>query len=283
MTSAPSDLAAPVERCVADPRGLRELLARIAVEGWDGPAGTVVLGYARARVVRPQVARAGLRGAAAAQAESTGWATAWEVLRAPATAVATSPWGVVTTAVRRAVLGEAVSAAYGTGVRTAWRLHAELAAAPGRGRAVSLTDLTGQGWEPAAAPVGRPVDPRLVAIVDALVAAGWEAEQAWQAMDWAVATAVRRSIRARSSTGWRSLALRSGMAPWRARRALALLLGEDGWPGLLARVLESGSEVLGDTDVRAAIRSTARSSYLSPAAAARAAGATARSEVRCAS
>jgi hypothetical protein len=291
MTAAPSDPAAPVERSVADPQGLRRQLARIAVEGWDGPAGAAVLGYARSRVVRPQVARAGLRGAAADQAESTGWATAWEVLRAPATAAAASPWGVVTSAVRRAVLGEAVSAAYGTGVRAAWRLHVELAAAPARGRAVSLAELTERGWEPAATPGRRLAGPRVAAIVAAMVAAGWQREQAWQAMDWAIAVADRRFTGHRSgadgaSSGWRSLALRSGMAPWRTRRALALLLGEEGWRGLLARVLESGEAVLSDPEVVAAIRSTVRSSHLSPAraaAAARAQGAAAEQLERCAS
>lgn len=273
MTRSQADPTTSLAPTVADVQGLRQALQRITVEGWDGPTGTAVLHYARTRVVRPQVARCGLRGVAAAQAESTGWATAWDVLRDPRTAAAASPWGVVTSAVRRAVLGEVVSAAYGTGVRTAWRLHATLAAAPGRGRPMSLGRVTETEWQRATPPATPCAGPRLAAVVDAMVAAGWDRGQAWQVMDWAIGAASGRSSGAdrRASTGWRSLALVSGMSPWRARRALALLLGEQGWRGLVARVLESGEAALCDPGVHAAIRSTVRSSYPSPARAARAA------------
>lgn len=257
--------AAAVVEEVGDAGTLRHYLRRVTLEGWDCAAGDAVLGYARARVVRPQVVRAGLRGAGAEQAESTGWATAWEVLQAPATAMAASPWGVVTVAVRRAVLGELVATSYGTGVRNAWRLHAQFASAPGRGRSVSLTELTEHGWEPPAPEVGRVETLPLGMVVDAMVRVGWTRTQAWQVMDWAVYAAAGPA-----ASGWRSLAIRTGMPAWRARRGLAFLLGEDDWPGVLGRVLDSGVAALGRPDVVAALRSTVRSSHLSPARAARA-------------
>lgn len=263
MASTPSAYAAAAEESVGHPRTLRRYLALVALEGWDCDAGGVVLGYARNRVVRPQVVRAGLRGLAAEQAESTGWATAWEVLRAPATARASSPWGVVTTAVRRAVLGELVAAWYGTGVRHGWRLHSQFATAPGRGRSVGLAELLERGWEPESPVADRTGGVRVAAVVDAMVAVGWVRGQAWQAVDWAVGMAA-----APAASGWRSMAIRTGMPAWRARRALAFLLGEDGWAGALERVLDSGVEALERPDVIAALRSTVRSSHLSPARAA---------------
>lgn len=249
---------------LGEARTLRHHLGLAALEGWDADAGRAVLDYARTRVVRPQVVRTGLRGPAADQAESTGWATAWEVLRNPATARAVSPWGVVTTAVRRAVLGELVATSYGTGVRNAWRLHAQFASSSGRGRPLSLSELTERGWEPVAPAEERTGRLRLAAVVDAMVAVGWPRTQAWQAVDWAV------SMAGPAAHGWRSLAVRTGMPAWRARRVLAFLLGEDGWPGVLERILDSGIDALERPDVLAALRATVRSSHRSPAAAARA-------------
>lgn len=255
--------------------GLRASLARIALEGWDGPTGTEVLRYARDAVVRPQVRRAGLRAAAADQAESTGWGVAWEVLRRRLLLRVESPWGVVTVAVRRAVRGESVAAAFGTDARRAWRLVA--APAPGSGRpvpalpVVSLTALQERGWEPppAAAPDG--LGKGLEAIAAALVGAGWDRGEAVAVLEW---VAGRSAYRCSSGApGWRTLAAVAGIPPWRARRATVLLLGAPGWPGLVAAVARNGRQALDEPGAVAAIRSTVRSSHLSPATAARRAGA----------
>ncbi len=104
------DSAAP-----AAPRETGRLLADLAVidvEGWGGPTGTALLDFVRDDLVRPLVLGTGLRDLAAWQAEATGWEAAWEALSHPSLPAAASPWGVVWTAVRRAVLGEVVTARY---------------------------------------------------------------------------------------------------------------------------------------------------------------------------
>lgn len=53
--------------------------------------------------VRPLVVDAGLRGAAASQAEAPGWQGVWVTLTPPALRSAGSPWGVIWKAARRAV------------------------------------------------------------------------------------------------------------------------------------------------------------------------------------
>ena len=130
--TAAAPMPSEVTLDVASADGLYAALDRIAVEGWDGPTAHTVLAYARDDVVRPQVARARLRGAVADQACGTGWEVAWEVLTG--LGPVRSPWGVVATAVRRAVLGEVVAAMYATDARSAWRLRADAAADDGSQR-----------------------------------------------------------------------------------------------------------------------------------------------------
>lgn len=104
------------------------LLAQLAAvddEGWDGPVATDLLHLVRVSLVRPLVVRQGLRGAVAGEAESSGWAAAWEALRSPSLRDSRSPWGVVWSAARRAVMAEVVEARYATSARKAWAAHAD--------------------------------------------------------------------------------------------------------------------------------------------------------------
>lgn len=244
---------------VGTTRGLRAALLQVDRDGWDSPAGTVVLAYARDRIVRPTVRRRGLRGPRADQAEATGWEVAWEVLRSLGVGVR-SPWAVVTVAVWRSVCGEELAGRYCTGARTAWGLGADFPAV----RLLARPDLEIEAQHEAVP--ASSLGPTLEAVVEAMVGVGWSRDDVEVLVDWVVA----RSGRARSAgPGWRTLATRSGMPPWRVRRAMALLLGDDDWPGLLARAAQDGTVVLDRPDAVAAVRSTVRSSHLSPASAVR--------------
>lgn len=64
-------------------------------EGWEGSTATALLEYVRTEIVRPLTIDAGLRGAAASQAEPTGWETVWVSLTKPSLRTAASPWGVL--------------------------------------------------------------------------------------------------------------------------------------------------------------------------------------------
>jgi hypothetical protein len=251
---------------VGTDRGVLIALAHIDDAGWDGPVGTAVLTYARMRVVRPQVRRAGLVGPAADQAEATGWALAWELLSSRALRRTGSPWGVVSAAVRRAVLGEVVSAAYGTGVRQGWRLAASrtegAAGSPAPLRTHRLVPLPEGPGEPVAGADERP-GPVIELAAGALVGAGWPRHEALTVVEWAAAHPRHRS--ATGARGWRTLAAQLGIPPWRARRATILLLGTATWPGLLEQVARDGASALHRADLRAALRSTVVASRPSPA------------------
>jgi hypothetical protein len=254
--------------------GLLRALAGVDAAGWDGRDGTAVLTYARLRVVRPQVHRAGLRGPAANQAEATGWAVAWELLSSRALRAAGSPWGVVSVAVRRAVLGEVMAATYGTGVREAWRLAAGAPGAGRRGaadpavrRPVSLSVLDPDWWAPATGPGADGIGPRLEVIAAAMVRAGWSRREAVAVCEWVACRA--QDGCATQAPGWRTLARLLGIPAWRARRATVLLLGSTTWPGLVERVASEGFTVLQRPDVLAAVRSTVVASHLSPVGASR--------------
>lgn len=261
--TAAAPMPSEVTLDVASADGLYAALDRIAVEGWDGPTAHTVLAYARDDVVRPQVARARLRGAVADQACGTGWEVAWEVLTG--LGPVRSPWGVVATAVRRAVLGEVVAAMYATDARSAWRLRAEAApdAASRAPAPISLSVLQERGWDPVAPGVARGRCPVLDPIAAAMVTAGWDRHDAALVLQWVASQA------GSTRPGWRALAARSGLPPWRARRATVLLMGAPGWRGLVERVVREGPGVLERPDLVAAVRSTSRASHHSPAAAAR--------------
>jgi hypothetical protein len=173
-TGAPADSPPRINR---DRQGLLDVLTVIDSEGWEGPAATALLEYVRTEMVRPLAIDAGLRGAAASQAEATGWETVWVSLTKPSLRTAASPWGVLWQAARRAVLGEIVAATYATEERRG----RSLAAAARDGQVVpptSLDALAATGWEPACATAdpaaGLAWRQLLVQVDAALVDAGWD-------------------------------------------------------------------------------------------------------------
>jgi hypothetical protein len=103
--------------------GLLAALALVDAEGWDGLTGRSVLGYARVHVVRPVDRAVGFTGADLNFAEATGWGIAWETLSGRLARTSESPWEVVRSAVRRAVVEERLGNLYATGTWSAWRIH----------------------------------------------------------------------------------------------------------------------------------------------------------------
>lgn len=243
--------------------GLKLALLAIDSAGWSSDQGAQVLHYARVQVVRPVIRRTGLYGPVAAQAEATGWETSWELLSGKRIRSADHPWGLVTAAVRRAVLGELISTAFGITAREAWRVTAELRTADLKGThpaiarpPVSLCALRARGWEPAASSELYPLGPLVEVVISAMVGQGWPP---------AVALALVHSIadnsrpRARSTAtlpGWRRIGHSLGLPAWQVRRVSILLLGSPGWAGVLERIVVDGVAVLQDPDVVLALRST---------------------------
>ena len=300
-TSTSADRPAPGPS-VGDPAGLRAALADIDRLGWDSAPGDAVLRYARTEVVRVAVRCARLRGAAADDAASTGWAAAWKTLNKPGLRHEASPWGLVAAAVRREVARDQLAAAYRTNSHAAWRLArlhraaSDAAPTPGakltgvpdlgadaewlRGLPVplascplSLDRLTGHGWEPARPQSGEGVGelgPRLDQVVAALTAAGWSPTVAASSVAWIATTAATAAeSRGRPTAalpGWRELAKLTGLPAWRTRRLAALLLGYRDTPGLLARMVNEGDQVLHDPATERAVRSTVHRWLPSPCA-----------------
>lgn len=279
-----------------DSRCLRELvdtsqrlldaLARIEVEGWDGGTGRAVLEYAREKVVRPAVHSVGFSGANAEFAEATGWGAAWEALRAPALRGASSPWGVVSAAVRHAVLGERMAEKYGTGARSAWRIHSFRLAEPGATRdipgewnavadrralaqPVSLTALLEEGFdwaEPGA--IGMEWGGRMEAIVNLLVGHGWQPAVVRAAIAHVSEHARPNPAGRPRARGWKEMAIGLGIPTWQARRVTVLLLGAPRWPGLVERLATGGDTALVGPAIEAAVRSTCEEQMRPPATAA---------------
>ena len=254
-----------------DRTSLLAALALIDRDGWDGVVATALLSFVRDDLVRPLVLDIGLRGGAANQAEATGWATAWEVLADPALRHAQSPWGVVWTAVRRAVLAEQVAATYGVLPRKGWRL-ARAGGADGRFRPpASLAELIELGWEPAdpPSPQCRVLGPILTAATQAMTEVGWDQADAERLVRTIAETITRADVRSSQVTGWRRVLEQVDLPAWRVRRVTVLLVGVPGWPGLVERIRTEGHEVLQTPEFRAALRSTVHVSHRSPALAAR--------------
>lgn len=89
-----SNAATGSGRTWVDTRSTDVLLAaldRITTEGWDGPTACELLRVVRARIVVPLVVASRLQGAAAEQAEASGWERAWEVLSRPSLREARHP------------------------------------------------------------------------------------------------------------------------------------------------------------------------------------------------
>ena len=248
---------------------IRELVA-IEKAGWGSPTAKRLLRYVRVHIVRPQVTAAGLWGPAAEQAEATAWAVAWETLISTPIRAAQSPWGVLWIAVRRAVLGELVSCAHLVSPRNGWRTQGDNQAQGPAGDhsfapPVSLDRLVDLGWEPRAVDdAATGLGPRLDAVVEALVEAGWERLPAHAVVEGVALGAVGNGKASTGAVGWRPLAAELGLPPWRVRRVTVLLLGAPGWPGVIERMVTEGEEILETPAINAALRSTVIASWPSP-------------------
>ena len=229
-------------------------LQAIDVQGWDSPDGNALLERVRSHVVRPQVFALGLRGPVAAQAEASGWELAWELLNKGQLREAESPWGVLWIAVRRAIQGEMLSAAYQTSERKSWRAFREQT--PETAPPISLTQLDESGWEPATPPAAAShMGPGLLAVAAALVQVGWE-RRAAHAVVQAVAATVARDSNRSGIQGWRGLAARLNLPPWQVRRVATVLLGGPDWTGAVERIALGGPASLKDPDMQTALRAT---------------------------
>ena len=272
---------------------LRHALHCVDVAGWDSASGRDLLDHVRRAVVVPVVRRSGLRGPAADQAEATGWEAAWDALRRPTARTAQNPGGMVWVAVRRAVASEvdfarmserepvvavaqrAVAADVGEAGDTAEpRLSTGRAARSGSQsrpspprslarpdrprRCLSLDDLMDGGWQPAGTALSLLEDPGPVVgtVLDTLVAVGWDRASAADAIA-IMADHAQHDRSGSPTTRWRWVSLRLGVPEWQARRLAALLLGGDGWPGIVELVVRQGAQVIGDPAVRGAVQSTA--------------------------
>lgn len=262
--SSTSPTAPP--RIARDRQALLGALATIDAEGWEGHTATALLQYVRTEVVRPLAIDAGLRGAAASQAEATGWEAVWVTLTKPSLRTAASPWGVLWQVARRAVLGEVVAARYGTEERRGRRLDAAARSGEG-GPLASLDSLASAGWEPAHTdpdPVaGMAWRELLVRVDQALVDAGWEPATATRIVDAVLCMPTTPDPRC-TLVGWRLLAVELDLPPWQARRLALALRGTSASPGLIPRLLTVGDEVLRDPSVRSELNGTLHRLTTSP-------------------
>jgi hypothetical protein len=265
---------------------VRDALHAVDLDGWDSAAGRQLLDHIRRAVVVPVVRRSGLRGPAADQAEASGWEAAWDALRRPSARTAENPGGMAWVAVRRAVAAEAgfarppdgrpigsqacaanagkppagesaVPSAGRVGQGRRAHLQVLLASSDGRSPFLSLDDLMAGGWHPADTRVAptQGHGPVISAVLEGLVDAGWDRADA------ADAIAIMADHAAPTRTGspttrWRWVSLRLGVPEWQARRLALLLLGGDGWPGILELVVRHGAQVIRDPAVLAAVQST---------------------------
>jgi hypothetical protein len=238
---------------------VRDSLHAVDLDGWDSAAGRQLLDHIRTAVVVPVVRRSGLRGPAADQAEASGWEAAWDALRRPSARTADNPGGMVWIAVRRAVAAESGFACTSAGRpdRGPSAPQPAIASSGARSRIMSLDDLMAGGWHPAESGVARTQGhgPVIAAVLDGLVDAGWDRADA----EDAIAIMADQAAPGRSgspTTRWRWVSLRLGVPEWQARRLALLLLGGDGWPGILELVVRHGARVFGDPAVRGAVQST---------------------------
>lgn len=253
-----------------DPDALHAILDRIDAEGWEGPAGTALLGYVRETIVRPLTVDLGMRGGASGQAEASAWEDVWILLHDPNFRTAESPWGLLWSVARHAVLNEAVSARFATAPRRAWQLtHAQT---EGLAHRVIRLDDVPRGELPSVGPDGNP--PRTSAAeaaIDALTDVGWPEAQAIAIVEDVLAdTPSTRSTRwtnrahGWTSFGWRTMAERLELPAWQARRLVIVLRGTAENPGILPRLIATGGSLEIDSDLHAALRSTRVRSRPSP-------------------
>lgn len=254
---------------------LRVALEQIDADGWESQAGRTLLTQVRVQLVRPIVARSGLTGQEAAQAEATGWAEAWESLSSPYLRTTARPWNVLWTTVRRAVRTEVLSARLVTGGRRAWEMAAHETGAARRGEStpwaehhmrppLSLDLMAQSNQAPPAAPETRHLGETLDAVVDVMVAEGWPLQTAWQAVGAIAVNARRDGEGVRGVGGWRQIAQGLGLPQWQVRRLAMILVGAPGWPGVVECVRENGMDVLQWPSTRLAIRTTLNRELLTP-------------------
>jgi len=268
--TAPPTRTAPPEAIQRTREALLDLLDSIDQEGWEGPAGTDLLQYVRAEMIRPLAVAVGLRGAMASQAEATAWEAVWLALTKPSLRTAGTPWGVLWQTARRAVLSEIVAGQFATTERRGW----ELAVAARKGEVrlpLSLDALIDTGWE---APGNEPDVTSRLELADVLA----DARNALERVGWGRRTA-GRIIAAVANldppatprctvAGWRTLAATLDLPAWQARRLAVVLRGTAEWPGLLTLLMNQGSDTLDDPGMRAALTATRYRSHRSPVLAA---------------
>jgi hypothetical protein len=242
---------------VGCPDGLRAALDVVAALGWGSPAGTAVLDYAQKQVVRRLVSVRGFTGHAIDEAVTTGLTVAWEVLATPAVRESSRPWGVVWRAVDRALSAELLAARHQCSSARAWRVAAM---AEGAEAVLFVEDAPRLeqvlGHPPSTVGHEQGLGRRLDAVTEAMVGAGWARWDAEAVVGAAVAMAGGPPSDGRTVSGWRPLADRYGIAPWRVRRALLALLGTESTPGILREVMELGPEVLTELATVNALRAT---------------------------
>lgn len=227
-------------------------LSAVDAEGWDGPVATELLHLVRVSLVRPLVVRQGLRGAAAGEAESSGWAAAWETLRSPSLRVSRSPWGVVWSAARRAVMAEVVEARYATSARKAWAAHADHPDGAAGWKSTTLDDVERLAAAPGVCDdATHELGCGLEIIAEAMSRAGWPLEEA---RDILVAIGSAPSVT--SLARQRDIAHQFDIPLVRVRRLVSLLVGQDGMTPLLLLANVHDGRPLPAADVVAALRVT---------------------------
>lgn len=236
-------------------------LEQIAELGWDSEAGTGLLEQLRRCVVRPLVRRAGLTGPAAEQAESSGWAAAWDALRRPTAGTAENPAGMAWVAVARAIRSE-VDGALGPLVDP-WAATSGVVRAGPRTHAGPAPSHWHRPPEPAVR-VDPPLadrtslGPLLERVVRPLVHSGWEPVEVRELVA-ALAEHSRHSPTVGAAVRWRLVARLQGVPEWRARRLASLLVGGAEGPGVLVLMLRHGPGILDHEAVTAAVLATTNS------------------------
>jgi hypothetical protein len=248
---------APPMRDLASTAQLCEALGVVEAQGWDSPTGAAVLQYAQVRVVRRLVSLRGFSGHAIEEAVVTGMSVAWEVLDGTSVRQAARPWGVVWRAVDRALSGEILADRFQCSRNRAWRVAAD--AGPGDG--VLFVDDPHQiegAVTAAGSPQGDPtgLGPLLDALTSAMVDAGWDRWDAEAVVGATVGLAGQPPSDGRTVLGWRPVAQRFGIPPWRVRRALLALLGTETESGILRSLVENGPRILQQESVAEALRAT---------------------------
>jgi hypothetical protein len=263
MDTASDHRAITARATVRDHQRLRDTLSVIDRQGWNGPEGRALLHFVRRDLVRPLVFSHGLRGAAARQAEATGWDVAWTELVDPRLRTADSPWGVVWTRVRRAIAGEVLADRYCVTTQRAWQIYRDF----GVRRADqwrTFEESIDLDRELVALRAEADVAPLTSSVIDALASVGWDRALVVELVESIVDRGASGRWRRGDLSGARRLGAELGIPQWQAHRVMTLMLGTRGWPGLVERLATDGGEVLQDPAMIAALRATVRAWSKSP-------------------